>query len=78
MSRNKSIYMRQQDFTNSLRSMRDRMAKLAVALLEDESGVPERAYRELQCLFAEVGGMPELPFVEAENGRIYQAAGMLD
>lgn len=78
MSRNKSIYMRQQDFTTSLRSMRDRMAKLAVALLEDDAGIPERAYRELQCLFAEVGGMPELPFVEAENGRIHQAAGMLD
>lgn len=78
MSRNKTIYSRQQDFTSSLRAMRERMAKLAVALLEDDAGVPERAYRELQCLFAEVGGMPDLPFVDAENGRIYQAAGMLE
>lgn len=78
MSRNPSIHMRQTQMQESLRLLRHRCSRLAVAMMEDSLGIPERAYRELQCLFAELGGMPDVPYVDAVDGRVHTAEGLLD
>lgn len=78
MSRTPSIYSRQAQMQESMRLLRHRCSKLAVAMMEDKLGIPERAYRQLQCLFAELGGMPDVPHVDAVDGRVHTAEGLLD
>ena len=71
MSKTPSLERKLADSKATFNAVRRRVAKLAVAVVSDERGVPERAYRELQCLFAELGGMPDLPYVTAVNGRVF-------
>ena len=51
--------------------VRDSAAQLAIAVLDDNKGCSLRAYHQLQILFGRLGGMPELPEVETEEGRVY-------
>lgn len=71
MSKNPCLERKFSDLRAAFTLIRKRVATLAVAMISDERGVPERAYRELQCLFAELGGMPEVPYVESVNGRVF-------
>lgn len=51
--------------SDGLRVVRDRITILTVALLEE--GISQRSYRQLQCLFEELGKMPPLPYVEDDG-----------
>ncbi len=55
------------------RVLRDRITQLSVSLLEDDRGISQRSYRQLQCLFEEMGAMPYLPPVDDEDGRVRMA-----
>lgn len=74
MSRSPTLDRKFADLQASFTSLRQRCSKLAVAMLSDEQGVSERAYHELQCLFAEIGRMPDMPYVESIDGRVYAPA----